>query len=115
VACVEALLGEHPGLTAIATLNEAAMPGMYRALEQAGLAVPGDFSVAGVAARHWAENLHPPLTAADVPADELGTRAVEMLIQRIADPATPHLSLLLTPAISLRGTTGPVRPRDPVS
>ncbi|WP_344936823.1 LacI family DNA-binding transcriptional regulator [Sphaerisporangium flaviroseum] len=111
VACVEALLGEHPGLTAIATINEAAMPGVYRALAQAGLAVPRDFSIAGVAAQHWAENLHPPLTAADVPADELGARAVELLIQRIADPATPHLSLLLAPAISLRGTTGPARPR----
>jgi DNA-binding LacI/PurR family transcriptional regulator len=111
VSCVERLLAEHPGLTAIATVNEAAMPGTYRALAQAGLAVPRDFSVAGVAARHWAENLHPPLTAADVPADELGALAVELLIQRIADPATRHRHVLVAPPISLRGTTGPARPR----
>ena len=80
---------------------------MYRALAEAGLTVPGDFSIAGVAAQHWAENLHPPLTAADVPADEMGARAVELLIQRIADPATPHRHLLVAPPISLRGTTGP--------
>lgn len=106
-ACVEQLLAEHPGLTAIATINEAATSGMYRALAQAGLTVPADFSVAGVAARHWAENLHPPLTAADVPADEMGARAVELLIQRIADPGTPHRHLLVAPPISLRSTTGP--------
>ncbi|WP_432933168.1 LacI family DNA-binding transcriptional regulator [Microbispora sp. CA-135349] len=111
VSCVGRLLTEHPDLTAIATTNEAAIPGMYRALERAGLAVPGDFSIAGVAGRHWAENLHPPLTAADVPADELGAHAVELLIRRIADPATPHHRLLLAPPISLRATTGPARPR----
>jgi DNA-binding LacI/PurR family transcriptional regulator len=112
VACVERLLDEHPDVTAIATINEAAVPGMYRALARAGLEVPRDFSVTGVAARHWAENLHPPLTAADVPADELGTRAVEMLTRRIADPATPHRHVLLAPPISLRATTGPARPRE---
>ncbi|MEV0819907.1 LacI family DNA-binding transcriptional regulator [Nonomuraea rubra] len=109
--CVERLLAERPELTAIATINEAAVAGMYRALTDAGLTVPADFSVAGVAAGHWAENLHPPLTAADVPADEMGARAVELLIQRVADPATPHRNLLVAPPISLRGTTGPVRPR----
>ncbi|MET8144273.1 LacI family DNA-binding transcriptional regulator [Sphaerisporangium sp. NPDC005288] len=107
VTCVERLLDDHPDLTAVATINEAAMPGMYRALAQAGLAVPRDFSIIGVAARDWAENLHPPLTAADVPADELGARAVEMLIQRIADPAIPHRHVLVAPPVSLRGTTGP--------
>ncbi|MEV7970572.1 LacI family DNA-binding transcriptional regulator [Sphaerisporangium sp. NPDC088356] len=113
VSCVERLLDDHPGLTAVATINEAAIPGMYRALAQAGLAVPRDFSIAGVAARDWAENLHPPLTAADVPADELGAHAVEMLIQRIADPAIPHRHVLVAPPVSLRGSTGPARLREP--
>ncbi|MEW9552973.1 LacI family DNA-binding transcriptional regulator [Nonomuraea sp. NPDC050783] len=111
VACAERLLGEHPGLTALATINEAALPGLYRGIAYAGLAVPRDFSIAGVAARHLAENLHPPLTAADMPAGELGARAVELLVERIADPAAPHRELLLTPPISLRETTAPARPR----
>ncbi|MGN9841371.1 LacI family DNA-binding transcriptional regulator [Nonomuraea sp. H19] len=110
-SCVEQLLAESPELTAIATINEAAVAGMYRGLAQAGLTVPGDFSIAGVAAQRWAENLHPPLTAADVPTDELGPRAVELLIERIAEPATPHRHLLVAPPISLRGTTGPARSR----
>ncbi len=111
MSCVSRLLADHPDLTAIATINEVAIPGMYRAIERAGLTVPRDFSIAGVAGRHWAESLHPPLTAADVPADELGAQAVELLIRRIADPAAPHRRLLVTPPISLRGTTGPARPR----
>ncbi|MBB6474362.1 substrate-binding domain-containing protein [Sphaerisporangium rubeum] len=115
VSCAERLLAETPGLTAIATINEAAIPGMYRALSQAGLQIPRDFSIAAVAARYLAENLHPPLTASDVPADELGAHAVELLIQRIADPAAPYRHLLVAPPISLRETTAPARPREPLT
>ncbi|MBB2740779.1 UNVERIFIED_ORG: DNA-binding LacI/PurR family transcriptional regulator [Microbispora rosea subsp. rosea] len=84
---------------------------MHHALAQASPAVPKDFSIAGVAAQHLAENLDPPLTSTDVPAIELGAGAVELLIQRIADPGSPHRHLLAAPPISLRGTTGPAKPR----
>ncbi|MER6832054.1 LacI family DNA-binding transcriptional regulator [Streptosporangium sp. NPDC000563] len=110
--CVERLLADHPEVTALATINEAALPGVYRALRHAGLEIPRDFSVTGVAAQHWAENLHPPLTAADVPADQLGAHAVDLLIQRIANSETPVRHLLLAPPISLRFTTAPAPRRS---
>lgn len=47
------ILGQHPEATAAATVNEAALPGVQRALHRAGLAVPADFSLIGVAAQHW--------------------------------------------------------------
>jgi DNA-binding LacI/PurR family transcriptional regulator len=106
-ACLERILETDPGVTAIATINEAALPGIQRALERADLAVPRDFSIAGVAARHWAEDFRPPLTAADVPALEMGAAAVDLLIERIAAPDAPPRHLLLAPAISLRDSTGP--------
>jgi DNA-binding LacI/PurR family transcriptional regulator len=108
-ACVQQILREHPEITAVATINEAALPGIQRALETAGFSVPGDFSVTGVAAPHWAENFRPPLTAADVPAIEMGAHAVELLTDCIANPGAPAKHLLLTPPISLRGSTGPAR------
>ena len=74
--------------------------------------MPRDFSIAGVAARHWAEDFRPPLTAADVPAHEMGAHAVELLLERIAAPDIPHRHLLLAPPISLRATTGPAQLRD---
>jgi len=105
--CVEQLLAAHPEVTAIATVNEAALPGMQRALEAAGLAVPRDFSVTGVAARHWAEDFRPPLTAADVPIEEMGAEAVRLLLETIAAPRTPPGHRLCSPPISLRASTGP--------
>jgi DNA-binding LacI/PurR family transcriptional regulator len=86
-ACMRLILEEHPEVTAAATVNEAALPGVQRALHAAGLAVPADFSLIGVAAQHWAEEFHPPLTSADVPAAELGGHAVDLLAECIANPA----------------------------
>ena len=106
-ACVEEILRDHPEATAAATINEAALPGVQRALERAGLEIPRRVSIAGVAARHWAEQFHPQLTAADVPAAEIGAIAVQFLIERIAEPAAQPKQQLLTPPISLRSSTGP--------
>ena len=101
-ACMTQILQQHPEVTAAATVNEAALPGLQRALHRAGLAVPGDFSLIGVAAQHWAEEFHPPLTSADVPATDMGAEAVRLLNARIADPDATPQHLLISPPISLR-------------
>ncbi len=101
-ACMQLILKEHPEITAAATVNEAALPGVQRALHRAGLTVPADFSLIGVAAQHWAEEFHPPLTSADVPAADLGAHAVDLLTECIANPAALPRHLLLCPPISLR-------------
>lgn len=112
--CMQQLLRTHPDITAVTTINEAALPGVQRALEEAGLQVPRDFSITGVAARPWAEEFRPPLTAADVPAQEMGTRAVSLLVERIAAPATPPRHILLVPPISLRSSTA-MAPSHPLA
>ncbi|WIM93007.1 LacI family DNA-binding transcriptional regulator [Actinoplanes oblitus] len=109
--CIEQLRQDHPEITAVVTLNEAALPGIQRGLERAGVRIPQDFSIAGVAARHWAEDFRPQLTAADVPTLEMGASAVDLLLERIAAPGAPARHLLLTPPISLRASTGPAPTR----
>lgn len=101
-ACMERILRERPEVSAAVTVNEAALPGFQRALHRAGLSVPRDFSLIGVAAQYWAEEFHPPLTSADVPAAQMGAEAVSLLSEHIADPAAPPRHLLLSPPISLR-------------
>jgi DNA-binding LacI/PurR family transcriptional regulator len=103
--CMTALLQSHPDLTAVTTINEAALPGIQRALSDTGLEVPYDFSITGVAARTWAEDFRPPLTAADVPAAEMAAQALSLLTERISDPSTPPQHILMTPSITLRHST----------
>ncbi len=106
-ACVRDLLAGHPELTALTTVNESALPGIRRGLARARRRVPADFSLTGVVAGHVAEDGYPELTAADVPVAQLGTRAVELLLERIADPGAPATHELHRPPISLRASTGP--------
>ena len=106
LACFTEFHAGWPEVTAAVTINEAALPGLERALHRAGLAVPRDFSVTGVIADRLAEDFHPPLTAADVPAEEMARLAVELLVERIADPSATPRHVLLEPAVSLRSSTG---------
>jgi len=106
-ACMERLLDAYPRITAIVTINEAALPGIGRALERADLEIPRRFSVTGLVARHWAEQFHPRLTAFDVPVAELGATAVRFLRERIAKPWAAPAQRLLIPEISPGESTGP--------
>ncbi|HEY8984849.1 MAG TPA: LacI family DNA-binding transcriptional regulator [Streptomyces sp.] len=107
-ACLERILYDDPATTALVTLNEAALGGLYRGLAHAGRHVPRDFSLTGVVAARWAETVTPQLTAADVPAAHMGRLAVDLLIERLGTPDAPARHHLLTPPISLRASTGPV-------
>lgn len=49
----------------------------------------------------------PQLTAADVPAEQMGHLAVELLVERLDHPEAAPRHHLLTPPISLRASTGP--------
>ena len=104
--CFEEIRTRWPQVTAAVTINEAALPGLQRALHHAGLAVPRDFSITGVIANGLAEDFHPPLTAADVPAEEMARLAVDLLVEQIVNPDATARHALLEPAISLRSSTG---------
>ncbi|MET0237267.1 MAG: LacI family DNA-binding transcriptional regulator [Kibdelosporangium sp.] len=106
MSCFEQIRARWPRVTAVVTINEAALPGVQRALHQAGLRVPREFSVTGVIADQLAEEFHPPLTAADVPAGEMARLAMELLLEQIVDPRAEPRHALLEPAITLRSSTG---------
>jgi DNA-binding LacI/PurR family transcriptional regulator len=108
-ACVERVLRDDPATTGIVTMNEASLGGLYRGLTRVGRTVPRDFSVVGVTAGRWAEQLTPQLTAAEVPAREEAAIAVEMLVERLRSPGSTPRHVLHKPLISLRGSTAPAR------
>ncbi|WP_281068335.1 LacI family DNA-binding transcriptional regulator [Amycolatopsis magusensis] len=109
LACFEQIRARWPEVTAAVTINEAALPGVQRALHRAALDVPRAFSLTGVIADRLAEDFHPPLTAADVPAGEMARLAVDLLLEQINDPSATPRSAMLAPAITLRSSTGAAR------
>jgi DNA-binding LacI/PurR family transcriptional regulator len=78
--------------------------GAIGALRSAGLRVPDDVSIVGFDDIPLAAYFDPPLTTVRLPAFELGQAAGRALLERIADQAVPHRTLLPTELI-LRGST----------
>lgn len=109
-AVLERILLDDPATTSLVTMNEAALEGLYRGLLRRGRNVPRDFSVVGVAAGHWAEQVNPQLSAAEIPAKEMSRVAVDLIVRRLTAPDAPPRHVLLKPLISLRASTGPYRP-----
>ena len=103
---IDRILTADPRTTALVTANEAALGGLYRGLAAHGRKIPLDFSVTGIAASRWASAVTPPLTAADVPAAEMGRIAVELLLELLQTPDAPPRHVLLTPPVSLRASAG---------
>jgi LacI family transcriptional regulator, galactose operon repressor len=78
--------------------------GSIGALREAGRRVPDDVSIVGFDDIPLAAFFDPPLTTVHLPAYELGHAAGRALLERIADEATPHRTLLPTELI-VRGST----------
>jgi len=108
--CVERLYAAGPGPTAILTINEQALTGVFFGLRERGLSVPADVSVLAVASARAATTVQPQVSAADVPAEEMGRHAVETLLRLLADPSAPLAHILLSPPFEDRGSVA--APRD---
>jgi DNA-binding LacI/PurR family transcriptional regulator len=106
-ACLGRILLEDPATTALVTMNEASLGGVYRGLTRAGRVVPRDFSVIGLAAGPWAETVTPALTAVDEPVDEICRGAVELMMEQLNSPGASPRHVMLRPLISIRSSSGP--------
>ena len=69
--------------TAIFAGNDRQAAGVYRALHELGMTVPGDMSVIGFDNLPYTEIMNPPLTTVHAPRLELGRTAATMLLRLI--------------------------------
>jgi LacI family transcriptional regulator len=98
---VHGWLGEHGVPSAFICLNDRVGMGVYQALEAHGIRVPDDIAVVsfdGSDLSHW---LRPRLTSVALPFGEMGTRAVEILM----DPARRTAGVTRMPTVLLSGAS----------
>jgi len=107
--CAEKIYATAPEVTAILTINEQVLSGLLFALHERGRSVPAEVSVLAVASCRIATTVQPQVSAADVPAEEMGRHAVETLLQLIATPSAPLAHILLSPPFEDRGSVAAVR------
>jgi LacI family transcriptional regulator len=98
--------------TAIAAGNDLIALGCLQALRSAGLACPNDVSLVGHNDTPLMDSLDPPLTTVAIPQREIGARAAELLLARVAGEEVAREPVLLPTELIVRGSTGPARPRS---
>lgn len=93
-AAMRSVLAAGTPLTAMVCGNDYLAAGVLSALDQAGIDVPGQVSVASFNDNEFAPFLHPPLTTVHVPIAEIGERAGRYLLQRLQGQSVPPPPLL---------------------
>jgi DNA-binding LacI/PurR family transcriptional regulator len=98
------ILEERPRTTGLIVQNEAVIPPLLSLLRTAGRTVPEDVSIVALCPDQLAEQTSPRLSSVDMPAQQLGAGAVDMLMRRRGGSGTV---VLIPPALTIRGSSGP--------
>lgn len=111
------VFGERPATTGLIVQNEAAIGPLLSLLRQQGRAVPEDISVVAVCPEGVATQQSVALTSVAIPADEMGRRAVDLVMSQLdgggsssrsrAAAAERERLELLPPRLTVRSSTGP--------
>ncbi|MEP7020818.1 MAG: LacI family DNA-binding transcriptional regulator [Pseudonocardiales bacterium] len=110
----QTLLGREERPTAILCLSDAIASGVIRAIQDAGLQVPGDISVVGFDDNPVAARIRPALTTVRQDVDAKGRAAVLALLSAIerakTRPAGRAKHLVLATELVIRDSTAPPPP-----
>jgi LacI family transcriptional regulator len=104
------LLAERPDLTGLVVHNEAAMGHLIGALRTLHRRVPEDISVLAICPDEAAERTRPALSSVLIPAEEVGAKAVTLLMRKLDGQTVPEANLL-PPRLTVRASSAPATDR----
>lgn len=96
---------------AIIAVNDYVASLLLKTLKQIGKRVPNDVLLAGVNGDNLSAESEPPITTAVQPCERIGEAAVQLMLQRIADPDLPPRVIHFAAPILERMSTGKGRKR----
>lgn len=111
-AAAVALLSRPDRPSALAVGNNMSTIGVMRAIRTVGLRVPEDIALIGFDDFEWADCFEPRLTVVAQPVAEIGRRAAELLVRRIASSGREDGEIVrpqvvrLKPALVIRNSCG---------
>ncbi|MFI5629987.1 LacI family DNA-binding transcriptional regulator [Streptomyces sp. NPDC051664] len=100
------IFDERPGTTGFIVQNESAVEPLLNLLRQQGRAVPEDVSVVAICPQQVASEASVRLTSVAIPAQEMGRRAVEQVVAKLAGRGADEVELL-APELTVRASSGP--------
>lgn len=105
-AATRKLLSLRPRPTAIMTSNNLMTIGAMHAIREAGIDVPKDMAFVGFDDFDWADLFSPRLTVASQPLEEIGAKALNLLIKRIKNPDGSRQTIRLSATLRIRNSCG---------
>ncbi|GAA5162288.1 MULTISPECIES: LacI family DNA-binding transcriptional regulator [Amycolatopsis] len=103
----ESLLADRAAMpTAVFAGNDRCAVGFLDAMKRAGVAVPGEISVAGFDDSRLAQLSHIDLTTVAQAPDRQADLAVRAVVARLEDPARAPADHVVQPKLIVRGSTG---------
>ncbi|HEY1596534.1 MAG TPA: LacI family DNA-binding transcriptional regulator [Thermoleophilaceae bacterium] len=109
---LNALLEAGREFTALVAGNDLMALGCYDALAERGLSCPDDVSIVGFNDMPFADKFNPPLTTVRIPHYEMGRRAAELLLERLAgDGSGQSEDIVLPVELVQRASTAPAPSR----
>lgn len=107
-AATRRLLSDHADLTAICCTTDTLAIGALFECRALGIKVPEHVSIAGFSDLEIVAHLDPPLTTVHIPADRIGSRIADFLLDRIHGRRGPR-KIELEASLIIRQSTGPAR------
>jgi DNA-binding LacI/PurR family transcriptional regulator len=103
------LLAQHQPVTALVAYNDLVAIGALRRLNEAGIRVPEQISLTGFDDSFVSTHFLPSLTTVSHPVNQMGRRAVELLLAVLAHPerTVAVRTILAQPELVVRDSTGP--------
>lgn len=95
--------------TAVFCFSDRVAMGVYDAVRQRGLTIPGDISVVGFDNESLAAQIAPPLSTLVLPHEDMGRWAVTELLDRVANPRKAPVRLKMECMLILRDSIAPPR------
>jgi DNA-binding LacI/PurR family transcriptional regulator len=111
-ALADELLAADPGITGVVVHNEPAVAPLLAAFRERGRRVPDDLSVVVISPDELAEHADPPLTSITIPAEDVGRRAVELVMAKLGGGEVPSATLLAPTLVTRASTRAPVDSAD---
>ena len=105
-SAMQRLLGLQSPPTAIVTGNNLMTIGAMYGLRDAGLEVPRDIALVGFDDFDWADVFNPRLTVIAQPCEQLGIRAIGLLLKRLEDPQRKRCTIRVQGLLRIRNSCG---------
>lgn len=99
------LISKHEDITAIIADSDKVAQGVYNGLQELGLSIPEDISVAAFSGDPDSSTLSPSLTCAKLNSEILGEEAAKMLIEQLRDENYIVKKLIISSKLILREST----------